>query len=140
MPALPITAITAALLGLFYIALSVRVIMARGRTGTSLGDGGGTIPIGEEQGAPLLVACRTHANFAEYVPLCLILLGLVEYQGTRHGVVLALAALLVLGRVLHPLGMGRKVPNPYRAGGVVLTFIHILAASVALLIHAAQAG
>ena len=136
MSLLPVTSLTAALLGLIYLALSVRVVMARGRNKVSLGDGGGTINAGEEHTAPLLVAARTHANFAEYVPLCLILIGLVEVDGTRKWFVLLLAALLVIGRLMHPLGMGRKIPNPYRAGGIVLTFSTMLLASVTLLVHA----
>ena len=85
---------------------------------------------------PLLVAARTHANFAEYVPLGLILIGLVEADGTRRWFVLLLAALLVIGRALHPIGMGRKIPNPYRAGGLILTVSTIILASVTLLVHA----
>jgi uncharacterized membrane protein YecN with MAPEG domain len=141
MHALPITAITAALLGLLYLVLSVQVIRARGATGTSLGDGSsGTIAAGQEHTAPLLVAARSHANFAEYVPLCLILIGLVELNGTRSWVVQALAALLVTARIIHPIGMGRKIPNPFRAGGAVLTFLVLLGGSAAILIHAVRAG
>ena len=136
MSVLPVTSSTAALLGLIYLALSIRVIMARGSSKMSLGDGGGPIAAGEEHTAPLMVVARTHANFAEYVPLCLILIGLVEVDGSRKWFVLVLAALLVIGRLMHPLGMGRKIPNPYRAGGIVLTFSTILLASITLLAHA----
>jgi uncharacterized membrane protein YecN with MAPEG domain len=89
---------------------------------------------------PLLVAARTHANFAEYVPMILVLLAIVELQGTRHWIVEALAVLLVLARVLHPMGMGRKVPNPFRAGGAVLTFLALLGASVTILVNLARAA
>lgn len=141
MPALHVTAITGAALGLFYIFLSVRVIQARGKMKVSLGDGSGSvIGPGEEATSPLLVACRSHGNFAEYVPLCLVLLALVELQGTRQWFVVALAVTLVVGRLMHPFGMGRKVPNPFRAGGTALTFAMILAASAALLVHAAGAA
>ncbi len=139
MPALHVTAITAAVLGLFYVYLSVQVILARGKTKVSLGDGSGTAVVaGQEHTAPLLVACRSHANFAEYVPLCLVLLALVELDGTRHWFVATLGAILVIARLIHPIGMGQKVPNPFRAGGIVLTFVMILGASAALLVHAAR--
>ncbi len=136
MPFLPITATAAAVLGLIYIALSARVVLARGKSGASLGDGGGIIASGQEHTVPLLVAARTHANFAEYVPLCLILLGLVEAEGTRRWLVIMIAVLLVVARMLHPIGMGRRIPNPFRAGGIVLTFSVITISSIALLVHA----
>ena len=135
MPFLPVTSVTAAIMGLVYLVLSFRVIQARGSNKVSLGDGGGSVASGQEHTVPLMVIARTHANFAEYVPICLILIGLVEADGTKRWYVLLLAALLVIGRVLHPLGMGRKVPNPYRAGGIVLTFSTILLCSLTLLVH-----
>ena len=137
---LPVTAVTAAVLGLFYIALSIRVIMARGTAGVSLGDGSaGIVASGMEHTTPLLVRARSHANFAEYVPLALILIGMAEIEGTRRVAVIIFAALLVIGRLAHPIGMGRKVPNPYRAAGAVLTFTAIAAASITILINAAMA-
>jgi uncharacterized membrane protein YecN with MAPEG domain len=41
--------------------------------------------------------------------------------------------MLVLGRVMHVLGLGRPVPNVFRAGGVVLTFFVLSIASIAIL-------
>lgn len=136
MSLLPVTAITTALLGLLFLVLSVRVVIARGTT-ASLGDGsGGVIPSGQEHTVPLLVASRSHANFAEYVPLALLLLGFVEVGGTARWFVELLAAILVLARLLHPLGMGRAIPNPFRAAGIGGTLLVILVASVTVLVHA----
>ena len=134
MPSLPVTAVTAAVLGLIYIVLSMRVIMARAASKVSLGDGSsGAVASGDEHTVPLLVASRAHANFAEYVPLCLILIGLAEAVGATRSIAMALGVLLVIARVLHPIGMGRKAPNPYRAGGAVLTLFVLAAASLAIL-------
>ncbi len=136
---LQITAIAAAVLGLIYVVLTARVVMARGKTGASLGDGStGIVAAGMEHTVPLLVACRSHANFAEYVPLCLVLLGLTEIVGSPRWLVAALAGMLVLARVIHPIGMGTKIPNPFRAGGAALTLLTIIGASVALLLRAAN--
>ena len=55
----------AALNALILLILSMRVVQARFRTGTPIGDGGKP-----EMAAPL----RAHANSAEYVPIALILL------------------------------------------------------------------
>jgi uncharacterized membrane protein YecN with MAPEG domain len=67
-----------------------------------------------------------------------VLLGLVEMQGSARWVTVTLATLLVAARLLHPLGMGRKIPNPFRAAGLVLTLFMILGASVAILAHLAR--
>ncbi len=137
MVVVPVTAVTAAILGLLFIPLTVRVILARGAQKISLGDGsGGVVAFGQDRSAPpLLVAVRAHANFAENVPLCLVLMGLAEAEGAAHLLVVALGVMLVAGRVLHVLGMGRPVPNVYRAGGVVLTFFVLSIGSIAILVR-----
>jgi uncharacterized membrane protein YecN with MAPEG domain len=139
MPPLPVTATTAALLGVVFVVLTARVIGARGKTGASLGDGGGgVIPSGQESTVPLLVATRSHANFAEFVPFTLILLGFVEATGAARWFVCLLATMLLIGRVLHPFGMGRKIPNPFRAAGAVLTVLTIAIGSLYLLVEVAR--
>ena len=140
MHGLPITSVTAALLALVFLVLVARVGQARGKSGASLGDGSGAhIAFGQEHTVPLLVCSRSHANFCEYVPLALILLGLAEYGGAPRWLLLTLAGLLVVARVIHPMGMGRKAPNPFRAGGAMLSFLVILGATVVLLVLAVRA-
>ncbi len=136
MSPLPVTSTAAGVLGLIYLVLAARVVANRFKSGASLGDGGtGTVPAGQEHTVPLLVACRSHANFAEYVPIALLLLGLNEVRGAPHWLMLTLAAALVAARVLHPIGMGRKVPNAFRGGGTILTFTVVGVASLALLVR-----
>ena len=67
-----ITLTYAAILSLIFIGLSLRVITGRFRTKTSFGDGGN---------ADLNARIRTHSNFAECIPLALILLmvGIEDY-------------------------------------------------------------
>jgi uncharacterized membrane protein YecN with MAPEG domain len=128
MPPLPVTATTAALLGVVFVVLTARVI-----------DGGGAvIPSGQESTVPLLVATRSHANFAEFVPFTLILLGFVEATAAARWFVCLLATMLLIGRVLHPFGMGRKIPNPFRAAGAVLTVLTIAIGSLYLLAEVAR--
>jgi len=78
----------------------------------SLGDGGDEV---------LLQRIRAHANFAEYVPICLILLGAIEISSITVSPGLWLAGLaLIVVRIAHAIGMGRPAPNIYRiigAGG-----------------------
>lgn len=118
---LPITLAATSALALIFVVLSLAVVRARMATKTSLGDGSD-----KGQGSPLLVAARRHANFAEYVPLSLLLIGLIEGMGGNRGLVMALAGALVLSRLLHPLGMGRPAPNAFRGGGIGLNWLVLL--------------
>ncbi len=136
MTGMPITSVAAALLSLIFLALSVLVSAQRGRSRASLGDGSANlVSPGQESAFPLLVASRRQANFAEYVPLSLILLGLLEQGGAARWLVAVLAAVLVVARLLHPVGIGRKSPNPFRAAGAFLTLAVIGVASLYLLIR-----
>ncbi len=121
-----ITLATAGLLGLIYLTLSFNVSRLRWKTRTNIGDGAG-----QPGSEALQVAVRSHANFGEYVPLALILMGGIELAGGSHTLLVILGVLLVVGRVLHPLGMMRPAPNPLRAGGAMLTWAMLLIASIA---------
>jgi len=125
---------TAGILGIFYVALSLRVTLARWNAKVSLGEDGQLAAFGKEtEASPLRIAIRSHANFAEYVPLALILLAGIEADGASHALCIFLAALLILGRLAHPIGLARKAPNPFRAGGALLTWTMIgITALVAL--------
>ena len=120
-----ITALYAALLGLLFLVLSAHVSKYRLRGRISMGDG---------NVAGLGQAIRAHGNFAEYVPLALILLGLLEAQGVSAGWLHALGAMLLLGRISHAYGMSQ--PNAVhnaRKIGIVLTWLAIAITSVYLL-------
>jgi len=90
------TPLWAALLVLLYILLTVRVMRGRYRTRTALGSGGDPA---------LERAIRAHANFAEYVPLTLILLLTLELQGAWSWLVHLLGVLLLVGRASHAFGI-----------------------------------
>ena len=123
-----ITAVYAGLLGLLLLVLSALVIKERVRTRVGLGDGG------DEQ---LNRAIRAHANFAEYVPLTVILIAIVEAVGAPAMAVHTLGAMLLAGRVLHPLGlMAPKIGTWPRGLGFMLNFAVLLVASAGLVAHA----
>jgi uncharacterized membrane protein YecN with MAPEG domain len=127
MIAFPVTLAAGGILGLIYVALSLNVSMARVKSKVSLGDGAGeAVKVGKEAAAPKLqIACRIHANFAEYVPMALLLLGGIEAAGAARWLVELLAVLLVLARIAHPAGMVLPTPNLFRAGGALLTWVVI---------------
>ena len=67
-----ITPLYAGVVTLFFVFLSFRVIGGRRAARVALGDGGDRI---------LLRRLRVHGNFAEYVPLAIVLMALAELQG-----------------------------------------------------------
>src|SRR3546814_2805078 len=64
-----VTPLYAGLLGLWFFVLCMRVVVARGQLGINLGDGGNET---------MNRRIRGHANFVEYVPLCLLLIAILE--------------------------------------------------------------
>lgn len=127
---LPVTLLTASVLGILYVFLSIAVSGERNRSKIGLGTGAeASAPLGQEHTASrLLVAVRRHGHFAEYVPLSLILLALLELAGTGRDVLSGLASALVLARLMIVFGMGRPAPNLLRAGGNVVQLLMILTA------------
>ena len=89
---MPIIPLYAAALAVLFILLSVWVIMAR--RGRRLGFGTGGDEAVERR-------IRIHGNFAEYVPLALILLYMAENLGAGAGWLHLLGATLVAGRLAH---------------------------------------
>lgn len=124
-----ITLITAGVLGLFFVVLSIRVVRQRLSTGVSLGQSTTSIVVGNTPEDALLVATRTHANFAEYVPLSLLLLFLLEQISTPRWMVIVLAVTLVGARVAHAVGMSLPAPNPWRVTGTSLQWTVLAIAS-----------
>lgn len=122
----------AALLALLFIYLSSRVIGVRRGVGVAVGDGGSP---------ELLRTMRVHANWAEYVPISLMLIGLVEVQGAPTALVHALGLALLLARLSHAFGVSQMVENfRFRVGGMVGTLSVIGVSSLWLLGTAAYKG
>jgi len=136
---LPVTVAAAGLLGLLHVGLGMRVTLTRFTTKQSLGTGDGdSTRFGHEKRAsPLLIASRAHANLTENVPLALILLGIAEHDLGQVWFVILLALLLVVARVMHPIGMAMPAPNPFRAAGALLTWAVIGAAALHALLRTA---
>lgn len=118
MNALPITGLFAALMTLLYIVLAIRIIRIRWREQVGIGTG---------ESLPLKAAVRVHGNFAEYVPLALILLALMEGSGASSNLLFALGGLLLVARVCHAVGLTKSIGvSIYRTIGVLGTFAMLL--------------
>ncbi len=116
-----ITPLYAGLLAILFLILSARVIQKRSKV--SLGDGGDQ---------ELLRRIRGHANFAEYVPLILLMIGLLEYGGALPAWLLHLLGMtLLVARVLH--GVALSFTEKWKFGrfwGTLLTFVVLLVAAL----------
>jgi uncharacterized protein len=118
----PITAFYAALLALFFFYLTALVIHGRFTKKIALGDN-------DDKHFRQLV--RAHGNFAEYAPIILLLLLIAEINGTQS-LFLHLAGLsLLLGRILHSLGLRRHAGSSWqRMSGMILTFYALISSAV----------
>ena len=105
----------AGLLGLLLIALSINVVLARRRYRVRLG-------VGTEEG--MQQAVRVQANFAEYVPLAVVLLALSDLTRMPEAAVHAAGLVLVTSRLLHAWGLshspGRTFGRFYGTAGTWL--------------------
>ncbi len=112
-----VTPLYAGLLTLWFVLLSVRVMNLR-RRGILFGDSG-----------DISVAriIRAQANFAEYVPLALLLMGFLEV--TRYSIYLlhVLGVILVVARLLHGLALSFGWQVRFgRVSGAALTLIVLI--------------
>jgi uncharacterized membrane protein YecN with MAPEG domain len=126
MPGFQSLLLEAGLLGLIFLILSLNVSRHRTSEKVLLGDGGP----GHDKP---LAAIRAQGNFAEYVPLILLLLAFCLEGGGAPRLVAWSGALLVIARLLHAYGMARPQPNLFRAAGAVLTWLVLLIAALAAL-------
>lgn len=109
-----ITALYAGLLAILYLALSINVILYRGRKQVGLGD---------NADPELARQIRAHANFAEYAPLVLLLLLIAELGGAAGWLLHLTGLALVAGRTAHAWCFVMTRRNmPLRVAGMALTF------------------
>ena len=109
---LSVTALFASVFTFFFIRLAFNVIKLRRANRVALGNGGFD---------DLESAIRAHGNFAEYVPLGLILLGLLEANEGNLGLVAVLGITLLIGRLFHFKGL-ETGDLKKRVHGMKLTF------------------
>jgi uncharacterized membrane protein YecN with MAPEG domain len=85
---------------------------------------------------------RAHSNFAEYVPISLLLIYLVEQSGAGPLFVHALGLCVLAGRLSHAVGVSRVNERyGYRVFGMSLTLTPLIVTSIRLLqVYAARFG
>ncbi len=121
-----ITALCAGIMGVLGVFLAGHVGSYRGKAKVGIGDG---------ENPELICRIRKQGNYTEYVPLALIVLGLLEMSGAAGNMAIAImGALLVISRILHPLGLKADgAPTTCRMLGMLGTLPVILVASVWLI-------
>ncbi|WP_108811213.1 MAPEG family protein [Sphingorhabdus sp. Alg231-15] len=118
---LPVTALTAAICALLMIFLIFKVIGQRLRTETSFGTG-------SDPKMDMVRGC--HSNLVENAPIAILLLALLEMTNAHHWTLTGLAALFLIGRMIHIYGMYQHFADKtvrFRQLGVTCSTLSILA-------------
>jgi uncharacterized membrane protein YecN with MAPEG domain len=112
-----VTPLYASLLALWFVLLSMRVVNLR-RAGIIFGDNGDV---------KVTRVVRAQANFAEYVPLALLLMGFLEVGRFSIYILHALGLTLLIARLIHGLALSFGWQIRFgRVAGAALTFIVLL--------------
>ncbi len=125
-----ITPYYAGAMGLMFAVLSARVILVRRRD---------RVAFGARRDTDLERRIRVHANFAEYVPITLLLIGLAEWRGAAPIWIHGLGGLLVVGRLAHAIGLSHSRTDQIgRVVGMAGTLSALLGASLLCLLPAVR--
>lgn len=120
-----ITPLYVSLLALLFVVLSVRVIRVRRSSRIAIGDAGDLA---------MLRSMRVHSNFAEYVPLSLFMIYLVETQLGWALLVHGLGLLLLTARLSHAYGVSQTRENfRFRVFGMMGTLAVLVVSALCLL-------
>ena len=110
---LPVTLTIAAAAAVVNLWLAFRIVPMRVKESVLIGDDGNK---------RLQARMRAHANFTEYVPFILILIGLIELAGGSTLWLWIAGAVFVIARIAHAFGMDRTTSSVPRAGGALATW------------------
>lgn len=120
-----ITILYASLLAILFVFLSVRTIRLRRILKIAVGDASNT---------KMLRAMRVHSNFAEYVPLAIVLIYFAESKSAYPAFVHFLGIGLLIGRSYHAFGVSQEKENfKFRIAGMAMTFTVIISSALYLL-------
>ena len=109
------TSIYAGLSGLLLAFLALQAIKARRANKVKLGDGGVFA---------LQSAVRAHGNFAEYMPITIIMLFLLEYNGAPAWMIHVIGTTFLVGRWIHAQGLLKDdLRKRVQGMGVTLTVL-----------------
>ncbi|NML07376.1 MAPEG family protein [Sphingomonas sp. G-3-2-10] len=116
---LPVTLSAAGAAALINTWLGIRIGRVRTTEKISIGDGGNE---------KLMARMRAQLNFAEYVPIVLILIGLIELAAGTRGWLWVIAIAFIAGRICHAFGMDGWMPG--RMIGIATTMLTMIGLGV----------
>jgi uncharacterized membrane protein YecN with MAPEG domain len=117
---LPVTMTFAGVAAILNFWLAFRVGQVRGSQKVSIGDGGNEAVIRR---------MRAHANYVEFTPFVLILLGVIEFSHSGSPAptwLWAVAGIYFIGRVAHGVGMDGGALGKGRSIGTITTMLTLL--------------
>jgi uncharacterized membrane protein YecN with MAPEG domain len=124
---LPMTALYAGMLGLLLVVLSMMVIRQPVKAKVDLFDGGDP-QLGQ--------AIRVQGNLTEYLPLALILMAVIEINGTPDLYLHIGGSAMLIARLLHAYGLSKTSGvSVGRFIGTIGTFIVIAVAAIYAIIQ-----
>lgn len=109
---LPITLTIAGAAALVNLWLAMRCGRVRTAEKISIGDGGNQ---------RLIARMRAQANFVEYTPFVLMLIGLIELADGTSPWLWIVGVAYILGRIAHAIGMDGAMP--LRLAGTIVTLL-----------------
>jgi uncharacterized protein len=112
---LPITLTAAGAAALINLWLAIRVGQVRTKEKVMIGDGGNE---------NVIRRMRAHANFTEFTPFILILIGAIELATGTSTWLWAVSSLYLVGRLLHAFGMDGFMPG--RMIGTIITMLSLV--------------
>ena len=118
---LPVTLCAAAAAAIINIWLGLRI----GQLRTSL-----KVSIGDDAGGPLTARMRAQLNFVENTVFVLVLIAAIELAGRGQPWLAWVAAIYMLGRVAHGLGMDGGAFGKGRMVGTLVTLLTQLGLAV----------
>ncbi len=110
--------------------LTLAVIKLRRKNRVSVGDGGNEA---------LQLAIRAHANAVEYIPIALMLLLTLELNEAPKILIHVLGTTLLIGRILHALGLPAKDLKK-RVLGMQITIYLLIGLAILNILFLAFAG
>ena len=116
---LTITALTASTLAILLVLLAILTIRQRMKY---------RMPFGDGHNQPLVAAIRAHANLAEYMPIGITLIALLEAGPHNPYILGGLANAFVVTRLLNAIGLFAPPgpPGLTRSIGIVGTLLVLL--------------
>ena len=114
---LPITLTIAGAAAILHVWLSLRVSRLRRPLKIGVGDGGNEV---------LARRMRAHGNFAENMPILLVLVGFLELATGGNLWLWGAAIAFVVARIAHAFGMDRPGANPLRVVGISVSWLVLL--------------